>query len=381
MTRPRRLRSALLPAAALLFAACAGGAPSLPTLESSGPTGTGADATGAPSTEDPSQAATGPCGTVTQAEPALTEERLTVYSGRNEELVAPIIACFTEATGIAVDVRYGDTAELAGTILEEGENSPADVFFAQDAGALGALAAEGRLVELPGELLSSVPDRFRSPEGRWVGVSGRARVVAYNTHKLTEDELPDSILDYTDPAWEGRIGWAPTNGSLQSFVTAFRQLEGDEAALAWLEGIQANEPMVYDGNTPALEAVASGAVDVAFINHYYLFGQLEEQGEDYPAANQFLTGGDPGALVNVAGVGVLDTSGQPEVALQFAEYLLSEEAQTYFAQRTYEYPLIEGVALDPRLPALDEIGSPELDLSDLADLQGTLDLMREAGVL
>ncbi|MBA2555727.1 MAG: iron ABC transporter substrate-binding protein [Chloroflexi bacterium] len=353
----------------------------MPTLESSGPTGTGADATGAPSTEDPSQAATGPCGTVTQAEPALTEERLTVYSGRNEELVAPIIACFTEATGIAVDVRYGDTAELAGTILEEGENSPADVFFAQDAGALGALAAEGRLVELPGELLSSVPDRFRSPEGRWVGVSGRARVVAYNTHKLTEDELPDSILDYTDPAWEGRIGWAPTNGSLQSFVTAFRQLEGDEAALAWLEGIQANEPMVYDGNTPALEAVASGAVDVAFINHYYLFGQLEEQGEDYPAANQFLTGGDPGALVNVAGVGVLDTSGQPEVALQFAEYLLSEEAQTYFAQRTYEYPLIEGVALDPRLPALDEIGSPELDLSDLADLQGTLDLMREAGVL
>jgi iron(III) transport system substrate-binding protein len=306
---------------------------------------------------------------------------LTIYSGRSEELVAPVIEQFTEATGIEAEVRYGDTAEQAATILEEGTNSPADVFFAQDAGALGAVAAEASTATLPQELLDRVDQRFRSPDGHWVGVSGRARVVVYSTERVQESDLPDSILDFTDPAWKGRLGWAPTNGSFQAFVTALRVTEGEEAARAWLEGIQENEPEVFEGNLPIVEAVAAGDIDAGFVNHYYLLGQLAEQGDDYPAANHFLSGGDPGALVNVAGVTILATTDQPSGANEFVDYLLSPEAQEYFATETYEYPLIEGVTPDPQLPPLAEIESPDIDLSDLQDLEGTLDLLADVGVL
>jgi len=305
---------------------------------------------------------------------------ITVYSGRSEELVGPLLEQFTEETGIEVQARYGDTAEMANLLLTEGENSPADVFFAQDAGALGAVAEEGLLAPLPDEILDRVDERFRSPDGEWVGVSGRARVVAYNTENLAEADLPDSIFGFTDPEWEGRIGWAPTNGSFQAFVTALRALEGDDRAREWLEGIQANDPNVYEGNNPALDAVIAGEVDVAFINHYYLMQRLDED-PDAPAANYFLTDGDPGALVNVAGTGILNTAPSADAARELVAYLLGEEAQQYFADETKEYPLVDGVEADPNLPPLDEIGTPEIDLSDLSDLEGTLELLQEVGIL
>jgi iron(III) transport system substrate-binding protein len=309
------------------------------------------------------------------------EGNLIVYSGRTEDLVGPLMEQFEERSGIDVRVRYGDTAELAATILEEGENSPADLFFAQDPGALGALAEEGRLRPLPRDILGRVSERFRSPEGLWVGTSGRARVVAYNTEELDPSELPESIYGFTDPEWEGRIGWAPTNGSFQAFVTALRVLEGEERARAWLEGIQANDPSVYPDNSSIVQAVGAGEVDVGFVNHYYVFRTIEEQGEDFPARNYFLKNGDPGALVLAAGTGILDTAENPEAAREFIRYLLSEEAQQYFADETYEYPLIEGVEPAEGLPPLSEIESPRIDLSDLSDLEGTLELLRETGVL
>lgn len=307
-------------------------------------------------------------------------DALVVYSGRSEELVGPILERFEEDSGTEVEVRYGDTAEMANLILTEGENSPADVFFAQDAGALGAVADEGLLAPLPDEVLSSVDARFRSPDSEWVGISGRSRVVVYNTENVSEDDLPETIFGFTEPEWSGRIGWAPTNGSFQSFVTALRVIEGDDRAREWLEGIQANEPKVYEGNNPALDAVIAGEIDVAFVNHYYLMQRLAED-PDVPAANYFHTDGDPGALVNVAGVGILSTSDDPEGAQSLVEFLLAEEAQAYFAEETKEYPLVEGVEPDPALPPLAEIGTPEIDLSDLADLEGTLQLLQEVGVL
>lgn len=326
----------------------------------------------APATGDPTSPAASPGGHA--------EGSVTVYSGRSEELVGPLLDQFTEATGIEVEARYGDTAEMASLILTEGDNSPADVFFAQDAGALGAVAQEGLLAELPSELLDRVDARFRSPAGEWVGVSGRARVVAYNTDNVSEADLPDTIFGFTDPEWSGRIGWAPTNGSFQAFVTALRVIEGEDRAREWLEGIQANDPNVYEGNNPALDAVAAGEVDVAFINHYYLMQRLNED-PDISAANYYLTGGDPGALVNVAGVGVLGTSDSADAAEQLVDFLLSEEAQTYFATETQEYPLVHGVEPDADLPPLSEIGTPEIDLSDLSDLEGTLELLQEVGIL
>jgi iron(III) transport system substrate-binding protein len=319
--------------------------------------------------------------TTTQAPFRPEEGSLIVYSGREEALVGDVIEQFEEQSGVDVQVRYGDTAELGATILEEGQNSPADVFFAQDPGALGAVADAGALRELPQDILDRVPERFRSPEGYWVGTSGRARVVAYNTEAVSEEDLPDSILDFTDPEWEGRIGWAPTNGSFQAFVTALREIEGEAAAREWLLGIEENEPLAYPDNSATLEAVASGEVEVGFINHYYLYRALEEQGEDFGARNYNFPRGDVGNLVIVAGAGVLNTADNPEAAESFVEYLLSEEAQQYFADETFEYPLIEGVQTPEELPPLPEIESPNVNLGDLDDLQGTLELLRRTGVL
>jgi len=304
---------------------------------------------------------------------------LTVYSGREEELVGPLLEDFEEETGIDLKVRYGDSAELAATIVEEGENSPADAFFSQDAGALGALQKEGLLAELPSEALDRVDPAFRSTEGRWVGVSGRARVVAYNTEQLSEADLPDSVLDYTDEQWKDRVGWAPTNSSFQAFVTAMRVTEGEDAARSWLEGIVANQPEVFADNEAVRDAVASGEIDVGFINHYYVAQAREEEGPDYPVAVDFPEGGDVGSLVNVAGIGVLESS--DGAGTELAEFLLSEESQTYFSEETKEYPLIDGVEADPLVVPLAEIQQPDVDLSDLDDLQGTLTLIQEAGAL
>ena len=364
---PFPVRTLALPvlAGALLLGACSGGgSPSASPATSAAPTPAVSDA---PSVE-PSAAAS-PEGTVT------------VYSGRSEELVDPILRQFSDDTGIEIEVRYAGTTELATTILEEGANSPADVFFSQDGGALGALAQEGRLAALPEDVLDLVDPRFRAESGAWVGVSGRARVLAYDTRELSEGDLPTSVEALTDPEWRGRLGWVPTNASFQTFVTALRLQLGEDGAREWLTGIQANEPKVYEGNAAALEAVRAGEIDVALINHYYLFQAQAESGEEYPVANHYFTGGDPGALVNVAGVGILGTAEHPVAAEALVRFLLSEEAQTYFSEETFEYPLVGGAAADDRLPPLADIESPDIDLSDLSDLEGTLELLTDVGVL
>jgi iron(III) transport system substrate-binding protein len=318
----------------------------------------------------------------TTPQAAAEGQSLVIYSGRSENLVAPIIDRFRETSDIDVEVRYGGTSELAATILEEGNNSPADIFFAQDAGALGALAKEGRLAALPASILDLVPANLESQDGTWVGVSGRARVLVYNTNELTEADLPTDIWGLTDPAWRGRIGWAPTNASFQSFVTALRVLEGEDRAREWLEGIIANEPAVFDGNAPIVEAVAAGEVSVGLVNHYYLYRFLAEQGEDFAARNYYFPTPGAGSMINVAGTGILNTSDNSAAAAQFIEFLLSDEAQQYFATETFEYPLTGAeVELPEILEPLSEVATPDIDLSDLDDLQGTLELLQDVGAL
>lgn len=306
---------------------------------------------------------------------------LVLYSGRSESLVEPIIVQFTESSGIKVQVRYGSTAEIAATILEEGENSPADLFFAQDPGGLGAVADAGLLAQLPSELLSIVDQRFRSPENLWVGISGRARVVVYNTDTLSPDDLPADLHGFTDPAWAGRIGLPPTNGSFQTMVTGMRQVWGEEATREWLVGILANDPVFYEKNTPTVAAVASGEVDVGFVNHYYLYRFIDEEGESFSARNYFLPSGGPGSLVMVSGIGRLATGQNEAAALEFIEFLLSEVAQQYFASETFEYPLIPNIQIFPGLTPLTELIAPEISLGALSDLRGTIELLQEVGAL
>ena len=310
------------------------------------------------------------------------ESSLTVYSGRSESLVGPLLDAFEEETGIEIRVKYAGSAAIASTILEEGRNSPADVVFLQEPGSLGALSSTGILATLPGNLLEKVDSRFRSPKGEWVGTSGRARTVVYNTSTVDPDsDLPSSILDFNDPVWKGRVGWAPPNGSFQAFVTALRVQHGDSKAREWLLGMKANDARDYPKNTAIVDAVARGEVDVGFVNHYYLERFLQEEGPGFGARNYFLGGGDSGALVLVAGAGVLNTSDNTRAAERFVEYLLSESAQAYFASETREYPLIAGVEPQGDMPPLSSLEPPDLDLSNLSDIQGTLSLMREVGVL
>ena len=304
---------------------------------------------------------------------------LVVYSGRSETLVDPIIQQFAEASGIDVRVKYAKTVQLAATLLEEGGNSPADVYFAQDPGGLGAV--EELLAPLPEAILSRTPDWSHSPAGKWVGISGRARTVVYGTERLTEEDLPDDMFGFTDPKWEGRIGWAPTNASFQTMVTAMRAVWGEERAREWLEGIQANEPKVYPKNTPQVAAAAAGEIDVGFVNHYYLFRFLAEEGEDFPARNYHPRAGGPGSMVMVAGAGILETSENRGNAEKFLSFLLSEVGQQYFASQTFEYPLVDNVKVQRVLTPLADINAPDIALAGLADLEGTHELLRETGIL
>jgi len=325
----------------------------------------------APSIPDPNPGGLSPT--------AETPKTLTVYSAREEVLVQPIIDQFKEASGLDVKVKYGSNAELVAAIKEEGQNSPADVFFATDAGALETLTEN--LAPLPKSILDTVPLAMRAPNGVWVSISGRARVVVYNTNKLKESDLPSSIMDYTDPKWKQRIGWSPTNGSFQSFISALRMSKGEETAKQWVNGIKANDPKAYSNNTGIVDAVAKGEIDVGFVNHYYLFRFLGERGESFPARNYFFKNGDIGGLMLANGAAVLSTARNAEGGHRFISFMLSPVGQQYFASKTYEYPLVKGVATSPLLPPLEDLKLFEIDQIKLGDAAGTQRLLRDTGVL
>ncbi|MEN9644589.1 MAG: hypothetical protein RL238_1258 [Actinomycetota bacterium] len=305
---------------------------------------------------------------------------ITVYSGRSEDLVLPLLEEFTAATGIEVEFRAGDSGELAAQLLTEGDASPADVFFSQDAGALGAVANENLFTTLDASLLDVVPEAYRSAEGTWVGTSGRARVFIVNPDLVPTP--PTTIDELLDPQWKGKIGFAPTNASWQSFVTGLRVLRGDDGAREWLTAFAANEPVPFEKNGAVRDAVNAGDVALGLVNHYYLYEKIAAEGaENVVAVNQFAAAGDPGGLVNVAGVGVLKSSDNSAAALALVEFLLSERGQTYFAETTYEYPLRSGVPVAAELPSLDELQPPAIDLSDLESLAETQQLLDDVGLL
>ncbi len=306
---------------------------------------------------------------------------LTVYSGRTEDLVGPLFEQFTAETGIDLEVRYAGSTDLAATLREEGNNSPADVFFAQDPASLGAVAESGLLARLPDEIVGMVDPRFSDSDARWVGTSGRARVVVYDRTMVGATDLPDSIDGFTDPMWSGRVGIAPSNGSFLAFVAAMILMDGEEATAAWLDGLAANRPGKYEKNSPIVAAVNAGEIETGLVNHYYLLRLQAERGETN-AANHFLADGGPGSLVMPAGAGIMATSDDKASGERLIAFLLSEDAQRYFAEETFEYPLVAGATPAAGLPPLDSLGAPTLDLSALAGaLDRATDLVAEAGLL
>lgn len=309
-------------------------------------------------------------------------DALVIYSGRNEQLVGGLLEQLKQATGQNVEVRYGGSAELAAQILEEGDRTQVDVFFSQDAGALGALAEQGRLATLPPDVLGLVAENYHADNGTWVATSARARVIAYDPQKVPEAEVPGSLDAVVDPKWKGKIGVAPTNGSWQAFVTAVRVLRGEDAAREWLRKLAANEPKKFENNIAILEAVNNGQLELGLINHYYWYAKVAETGADKVRAKIHFAGGDdPLGLVNVAGVGVINGSDRADAAQKAVRFLLSEQAQRYFADQTAEYPVTSGVSSTKhQLPPLDQIHGPDIDLSKLSSLQQTLGLLQEVGL-
>ena len=322
-------------------------------------------------------AANAAAASITAPDPADPGE-LVLYSGRSESLVAPVIQQFREATGIDVQVKYGGTSEIAATIAEEGDNSPADVFWAQDPGALAAL--RDRYRPLPSDITLAVPEWARASDGSWVGVTARARVIVYDA-TLSEDGLPKTVEDLTDPKWKGRVGWPPTNASFRVMVTAMREMWGQEKTLDWLEGMLANDVKVFPKNTPIVDAASKGEVSVGLVNHYYLHRFIAEHGDDFGARNLFLDDGGPASLVMVAGAAILETGENQKNAEAFVRFILSKVAQQYFAASVYEYPLVDGVKTHHLLPPLDSLNSPDIDYATLDDLAGTESLLRDAGVI
>lgn len=318
----------------------------------------------------------------TAAESTASEDALVVYVGRSEELVGPLLEQFRQASGVEVAARYGDTAELAAQMLEEGDRTPADVFFSQDAGALQAVSEAGLLTPLPKGTLKKVPATYRAADGDWIGASGRARVLVYNEDLVQPDDIPDTVAELTDARWKGQVGIAPTNASFQSFVTAMRVTQGDAATQKWLDGLVANDVQRFENNVAIRDAVDAGQISVGLANHYYWFEKAAEVGaENLAVQNHFMAPGDPGTLVNVAGVGVTGAGAENPDAQAFVDFLLGERAQEYFATETSEYPLVASVERAEGLPPLAKVQGPDISLEQLADVAGTQQLLQQAGLL
>ena len=303
------------------------------------------------------------------------EGELTLYSGRNEFLVGELIEFLDDTyPDFTPEVRYGGSSDLVNTIDTEGGGSPADVFYSVNSGSLAALAGLGRTQALSAEIQDTVAEEFRTDQ--WVGTSGRARTVPFNTNEFSESDIPSDVMTFPD--FEGDLGWAPSYGSCQAFVTAMRLLEGEEATREWLNGVVDAGISAYADEFQVSQAVANGELDAGFANHYYIQRVLDGS-PDAPIETAF-TEGDAGSIFNVAGAAVLDTAPNPELAQNFVRHLLSAEAQEYFAVETFEYPLIPGVEPIGDLPTIDELDVPEIEFSELGDLEPTIDLMRDVGI-
>jgi iron(III) transport system substrate-binding protein len=324
---------------------------------------------------------TAACGSDDGEEP-LSDDALVIYSGRNENLVQPLLDQLEDRTGIDVQVRYGGSSELAAQLLEEGEGTKADLFFSQDAGALGALAKAGRLETLPEATTAKVQEGFADPGRHWVATSARARVIGYDPAQAPEVAEMTTVDDVLDPKYKGKVGFAPTNASFQSFVTALRVTKGEDGAKEWLEAFKANEPKAYDNNILLLDAVDSGQVALGLLNHYYWYERVAEKGADAVKAKiHFLGSDDPGALINVAGAGILAGSPQKDAAAKAVDFLLSEEGQRYFADETAEYPVVEGItSTEHDLVPLADLERSSVDLNALDSLEQTLALLDEVGL-
>ncbi len=309
-----------------------------------------------------------------------TPSSITVYSGRSEELIGPLLEKFTEETGIEVEVRYADSPDLALLLNEEGDKTPADVFISASPGAMGYLDGNKLLKELPESILDQVPARFSAPDGTWVGISGRIRTLVYNKNEVKTGELPQSVFDLTDAKYKGKVGIAPTNSSFVDFVTAMREIEGDARTQKWLDGMKANGVKTYADNTSIVQAINRGEVTFGLVNHYY--NEIAKAADPNVVSENFIfPNRDVGALILVTAAAVMSASDEVDPSEQLIDFLLTKESQTFLADDEFEYPLAAGVKPPLNLTPLDEIEAPTAKLSSLGDeLADTKLMIQKSGL-
>jgi iron(III) transport system substrate-binding protein len=307
---------------------------------------------------------------------------ITLYNGQHEQTTAKLVAAFERRTGIKVHVRSGDEAELGQQIIEEGGASPADVFYSENTPILEVLREHGLLAPASPAALASVPRRYSSAQGDWVGVSARVSALVYNTGKLQASELPGSILELAQPRWKGKVAFAPSETDFQPLVTSIAKLEGTATAESWLKGLASNAT-VYPDNETAVTQVNNGESELAPINHYYWYRLRAELGAGGThSALHYFDAGDPGELLVVSGAAVLASSSAKPAAQRFLAFLVSAEGQRVLAHSdSYEYPLRPGTPLPTGLTPLSAIHPSGLTPAQLGDGRAALALEQKLGLL
>ena len=311
----------------------------------------------------------------------LAGQTITIYNAQHEELTKSWTDAFTKATGIKVQVRNGDDTEMSQQLIQEGDRSPADVFLTENSPSMSAVEKAGLFASPGDEALKNVPTEYRPSSGKWVGIAARSTVFAYNTSKLTEAQLPASLMDLADPSWKGRWAASPSGADFQAIVSALVQLKGADAAEQWLKAMKTNS-VAYKGNSTAMKAVNAGEVDGAVIYHYYWFGDQAQTGENSKNVQlHYFKNQDPGAFVSVSGGGVLTSSKHQAAAQKFLAFVTGAEGQKILQTGTsFEYPVGSGVAANPKLVPLTDLQAPTIDPATLNSKQVT-DLMTQAGLL
>jgi iron(III) transport system substrate-binding protein len=319
-------------------------------------------------------------GLVTAAAQAQT---LTLYNAQHEQVVGMLTAMFTKETGIKVQVHTGEGPDIASQILQEGADSPADVFFTENSPELILLDEKGLLAPVDPATLAKVPGKYSAADGDWLGVLARENVLDFNASMISEGTLPVSLMDLAKPEWAGKVGIAPSDADFLPLVSAVIRTQGKAAALTWLNGLKANAK-IYEDDESVVAAVARGDVAVGVVNNYY-WARLETDlgPKKINSALYHFKHGDIGGLINISGAAVLKSSKNQAAAQKFLAFLVSHEAQVALGESEvdFEYPLAPGVAPNKLLTPFKALQPPAISVSQLGDDQEAGALLQQAGLI